>query len=74
MEQKYRQRNVFKLLRSIFKCNSYPVNIIDQCIIKLLDRLYFPKLIVPIVPKRELLVVPPYLGTFSLNLRKRLYK
>ena len=63
-----------ELLRSIFKCNNYPVNIIDQSIKKFFDKLYVPKQIVPTVPKKELLVVLPYLGTFSLNLRKRLYK
>ena len=63
-----------ELLRSIFKCNNYTVNIIDQCIKKLFDKLYVPKHIVPTVPKKELLVVLAYLGTFSLNLRKRLYK
>ena len=63
-----------ELLRSVFKCNNYPVNIIDQCIKKFLDKLYVPKQIVPTVPKRELVVVLPYLGTFSLNLRKRLHK
>ena len=63
-----------ELLRSIFKCNNYPVNIIDQCIKKFFDKLYVPKQIVPTVPKKELLVVLPYLGTFSLNLRKLLYK
>ena len=31
-----------ELLRSIFKCNNYPVNIIDQCIKKFLDKLYVP--------------------------------
>ena len=36
----------------------------DQCIKKFLDKLYFPKQIVPIVPKKELLVVLPYLGIF----------
>ena len=61
-------------LRSIFKCSSYLVNIIDQCIEKFLDKLYVPKQIVPTVPRRELLVVLPFLGTFPLNLRKRLYK
>ena len=60
--------------RSIFKCNNYPVNIIDQCIKKFLDKLYIPEQIVPTVPKRELLAVLPFLGKFSLNLRKRLYK
>ena len=63
-----------ELLRSIFKCNNYPVNIIDQCIKKFFDKLYVPKQIVRTVPKKELLVVLPYLRTFSLNLRKRLYK
>ena len=63
-----------ELLRSNFKCSNYPVNIINQCIKKFLDNLYVPKQILPAVPKRELLVVLPYLGTFSLNLRKRLYK
>ena len=61
-------------LRSIFKCNNYPVNIIDQCIKKFLDKLYVPKQIVLTVPKKQLLVALPFLGTFSLNLRKRLYK
>ena len=63
-----------ELLICIFKCNNYRVDIIDQCVKKFLDKLYFPKQIVPTVPKGELLVVLPYLGTFSLNLRKRLYK
>ena len=61
-------------LRSIFKCNNYPVNIINQCIKKFLDKLYVPKQIVLTVPKKELLVALPFLGAFSLNWRKRLYK
>ena len=61
-------------LRSIFKCNNYPVNIIDQCIKKFLDKLYVPKQILLTVLKKELLIVLPFLGTFSLNLRKRLCK
>ena len=63
-----------ELLRSIFKCNNYPVNNIGQWIKKIFDKLYVPKQIVPIVPKKELLVVLPYFGTFFLNMRKCLYK
>ena len=59
-------------LRSIFKCNNYLVNIIDPCIKKFLDKLYIPKQIVLTVPKRELLVVLPFSGTFSLNLRNNI--
>ena len=40
---------------------------------KFLDKLYVPKQLVPTVPNRKLFVFP-YLETFSLNLRKRLYK
>ena len=61
-------------LRSIFKCNSYSVNIIDQCIKKFLDKLNVAKQIVPTVPKRELIVNLPFLGKLSLNLGKCLYK
>ena len=42
-----------ELLRSIFERNNYSVNIIVQCIKKLLDKMYVPKQIVPTVPKRE---------------------
>ena len=52
-----------ELLKSIFRCNNYPVNIIDQCIKKFFDKLCVPKQIVTTVPKKELLVVLPYLGT-----------
>ena len=48
-----------ELHRIIFKCNSYPVNIIDQCIKKFLDKLYVPKQIVKKVPKRKSLVALP---------------
>ena len=41
---------------------------------KFLDKLYVAKQIVPTVHKRGFLVVLPYLGTFSLNLRKRFNK
>ena len=61
-------------LRSIFKCNNYPVSIIDQFIKRFLNKLYVPKQIVLTIPKKEFVVVPPLLGTFSLNLRKGLYK
>ena len=63
-----------ELLRSILKCNNSPVNTIDQCIKTFFDKLYVSKQILPTVPKKELLVVLSYLGTFFLNVTKRLYK
>ena len=57
-------------LRGIFKCNNYSINIIDQCIKKFLNKLYIPKQIVPTVPKRELLVVLPFLGKIFFEFEK----
>ena len=39
----------------------YPVNTTDQCINKFLDKLYVPKQTLPTVPKRELLIILPFL-------------
>ena len=41
---------------------------------KVPGQIVVPKQIIPTEPKKELLIVLPYLGTFFLNLRKRLYK
>ena len=64
---------VIEQLRSIFKYISYPVNIVDQCIEQFSDKLYVAKQIVSTVPEKELLIVLPFLGKFSINLRIRLY-
>ena len=36
-------------------------------------RIYVPKRILITVPKKDVLIVPRFLGQFSLNLRSRLY-
>ena len=56
-------------LRQIFKCNSYPVGLIDQCVKTFLNKIYVPKRILITVPKKDVLIVLPFLGQFSLNLR-----
>ena len=63
-----------KIYKSIFKCNNYPVNIIDQCIKNVLDQLYVPKQTVTAVLKKELLIALPFLGKYSMNFRVSLYK
>ena len=60
-------------LRQIFKCNNYPVALIDQCVKTFLNKIYVPKRILITVPKKDVLIVLPFLGQFSLNLRSRLY-
>ena len=60
-------------LRQIFKCNNYPVGLIDQCAKNFLNRIYVPKRILITVPKKYFLIALPFLGQFSLNLRSRSY-
>ena len=56
--------------RKIFKNNSYPSGIIEQSIRSFLNKL--PKKVIPTVPKKELFIVLPYLGTLSSNLKQKL--
>ena len=60
-------------LRQIFKCNSYPVTLIDQCVETFLNKIFVPKRTLVTVPKKYILIVLSFLGQFSLNLRSRLY-
>ena len=60
-------------LREILKKNSYPSSIIELSIRTFLNRLYVPKQVYSTAPKKELLIILPFLGTMSSNL-KRNYK
>ena len=60
-------------LQQIFKCNNYPVGLIDQCVKTFLNKIYVSKRILITVSKKDVLIVLPFLGQFSLNLRSRLY-
>ena len=43
-----------------------------QCIKDFLDKILAPKPVVSTVPKKELVIALPYLGTLSLQIRKRI--
>ena len=60
-------------LRHIFKCNNYPVGLIDRCVKTFLNKIYVSKRILITFPKKVVLIVLLFLGQFSLNLRSRLY-
>ena len=60
-------------LRQIFKYNSYPVTLIDQCVKTFLNKIFVPKRTLITVPKKDILIALPFLGQFSLNLRSKLY-
>ena len=60
-------------LPQIFQCNNYPVGLIGQCIKNSLNKIYVPKRILITVPKKDVLIVLPFLGQFSSNLKSKLY-
>ena len=60
-------------LRQTFKCNNYLVSLIDHCVETFLNKIFVPKRTLITVPKKGILIVLPFLGQFSLNLRFRLY-
>ena len=45
---------------------------IEQCVKTFFKKLYVPKKICLTAPKKELLIILPYLGTMSSNLKKKL--
>ena len=59
-------------LSEIFKKNSYPSGIKELSIRTFLNRLYVPKRIYSTAPKKELLIILPFLGTMSSNLKRKL--
>ena len=61
-------------LKTILIKNNYPLNFIDTCIKSFLNKLYTPKVMVPNVPKRNVFVKLPFLGSTSFQIRKKLQK
>ena len=59
-------------LRELLKRNSYTSGIIEQLIKSFLNKLYVPKKVIAIAPKKQLFIVLPYLGTLSSNLKRKL--
>ena len=60
-------------LRQTFKCNNYLVTLTGQCIKTFLNKIFVPKRTLMTVPKKNLLIVLPFVGQFSLNVRSRLH-
>jgi hypothetical protein len=59
-------------LKGIFIQNGYSMGFLDVIVAKFLDRTITPRLPVYTVPKKQLLLVLPYLGKVSLQVRNRL--
>ena len=49
------------ILKGILYKDSYPRDFVDKCIKNFLDKVLTPKVVVSTVPKKDLMIVPPYL-------------
>ena len=56
-------------LRDIFKRKGYPSGLIEQCIRMFFHKLYVPKKVHLTIPNKELVIILPFLGKFSSNLK-----
>ena len=59
-------------LKSILYKNSCLRDLVDKCICQFLDKILAPKTVVITVPKKNLVIVLPYLGKLSLKIRTRI--
>ena len=59
-------------LKKIFSKNGYPTRFIDKCVYEFLNKLYAKKESAPTVPKKEVTIILPYLGTTSWKIKNDL--
>ena len=60
------------ILKDILYKNSYPRDFVDKCIKEFLDRVLTRKVVVSTVPKKDVMILLPYLGKLSLQIRSRI--
>ena len=60
------------ILKSILYKNSYPRDIVDKCIKEFLDRVLTRKAVASTAPKKDLMIVLPYLDKLLLQIRTRI--
>ena len=59
-------------LKKTLHKNAYPTKFVDKCLAKFINNIFIQKPVFTTVPKLELKIVLPYLGTISSNTKKRL--
>ena len=60
------------MLKGLLYKISYPCDFDDKCIKEFLDRVLMRKVVVSIVPEKDLMIVLPYLGKLSLQICTRI--
>ena len=61
-------------LKRIFGKNGYPVNFVDKCILKFFNKIHEKKEMVHTVPKKDVSIVLPFLGSISWRVKNELIK
>ena len=61
--------NIKRLCTKLYN-NGFPKNFVDECISRVLDKFYTPKVPIPTVPRKEIKMVMPYLGNMSIVLKR----
>ena len=61
-------------LKKIFSKNGYPTKFVDRCISAFLNKLFEKKTVVHTVPKLDLMIVLPFLGSMSWKVKNELIK
>ena len=59
-------------LKKIFKRNAYPVSFIDKCVFRFFNKIHQKKVIVSTVPKKEVTLILPFLGSTSFMVKNEL--
>ena len=61
-------------LKEILKNNGYPETFVDRCIFRFFNKMYQPKPSIPTVPKKEVRIILPFLGSVSWSVKNNLKK
>ena len=61
-------------LKEILKCNGYPGIKLDKIIFRFLEKIYTPSVPITTVPRKIVTLVLPFMGTMSLDVKKKLSK
>ena len=59
-------------LKKTLHKNAYPTKFVDNCIAKIVNNIFVQKPVFTTIPKLELRIVLPYLGSISSIIKKRL--
>ncbi len=61
-------------LKRIFRRNAYPSSFIDKCIFRFFNKIYEKKVLVHTVPKKEVNLILPFLGSTSWRVKNELIR